>query len=182
MLKRLGLRFSSRAANLDEEAVARRISNPRKLVLELSKLKARAVQMSARGTIVIGGDQVLVCGGRIFGKPHTESRAETQLRMMSGKTVVLQTGVCVIDPAGREIAFVHQTRMKVRRLSDAEIRNYVRLDQPLECSGSFKFESFGIALFESVETDDPTAIEGLPLLHLNRVLRKLPKSYALYEC
>jgi septum formation protein len=173
LLKRLGLKFLCRPAHLDEAAVQRRISNPKKLVLELSKLKARAVASLYPSAIVIGGDQVLVCGGRIFGKPHTESRAIAQLKAMSGKTVQLMTGYCILAADGFEVAAVHQTRLKLRRLSTQEIKDYVRRDNPLECSGSFKFESFGIGLFEAIRTDDPTAIEGLPLLAIGRTLRRI---------
>ncbi|RZA13786.1 MAG: septum formation inhibitor Maf, partial [Proteobacteria bacterium] len=130
------------------------------------------------GAVVIGGDQVLVCSGRIFGKPHTENRAIAQLQAMAGKTVRLMTGYCVMDGRGGETAAVHQTRMKVRRLSLAEIKDYVRRDSPLECSGSFKFESFGIGLFDAVETDDPTAIEGLPLIEIGRILRRISDRHA----
>ena len=177
LLKRLGLSFSTRPAHLDEAAVQRRIVQPRALVLELSKLKARAVANDLKGNlkkaIVIGGDQVLVCQGKIFGKPLTEKKACAQLAAMSGRTVRLMTGVCVRAADGREIAFVQETKMKVRKLSREEIAAYVAYDQPLECSGSFKFESRGISLFSSVSTDDPTAIEGLPLMHLWSALLKL---------
>lgn len=178
LLKRLGLKFLCRPAHLDEAAVQKRISNPKKLVLELSKLKARAVAESFPHAIVIGADQVLVCGGRIFGKPHTENRAIAQLQAMSGRTVQLLTGYCVVDGDGGETAAVHQTRLKVRRLTLVEIRDYVRRDKPLGCSGSFKFESFGIGLFDSVQTDDPTAIEGLPLIEIGRTLRRLSDRHA----
>ena len=176
LLKRLGLSFTARPAHLNEAAVQKRIAHPRALVLELSKLKARAVASGLKGSlksaIVIGGDQVLVCQGKIFGKPGTEKKACAQLAAMSGQTVRLMTGVCVRASDGREIAFVHETKMKVRRLSREEIVAYVAYDQPLECSGSFKFESRGISLFSSVSTDDPTAIEGLPLMHLRAAIFK----------
>lgn len=172
LLKRLGLKFLCRPANLNEAAVQKRVSNPKKLVRELSKLKARAVAAKFPGSVVIGGDQVLVCGGRIFGKPHTKSKAVAQLEDISGKTVQLMTGYCVIDANGDETADVHITRMKVRRLTLQEIEEYVRRDDPLECSGSFKFESFGISLFDAVETNDPTAIEGLPLMVIHEILRR----------
>lgn len=173
LLKRLGLKFICRPANVDEDAAKRREPNPKRLTLELARLKAAVVADRYPNAVIIGGDQVLVCAGRIFGKPGTEAGAVRQLQEMSGKTVRLMTAVCVLD-RGREVkAFVHQTSLKVRKLGRQEIREYVRADQPFDCAGSFKFEEQGITLFESVGTDDPTAIEGLPLLHLAKVLRKI---------
>ena len=171
LLKRLGLEFEVRPAHLDEESVQKRIPDPRKLVAELSRLKARTV--TADGAFVIGSDQVLVCDGKIYGKPHTSAKACGQLAKFSGKQIELLTGCCIRTPEGRERVFVHKTAMKFRKLGAREIGEYVHADQPLECAGSFKFESLGIGLFESVKTDDPTAIEGLPLLRVHKILREL---------
>ena len=181
LLKRLapalGLEFKVMPAHIDEKAVERMIKDPRALVLELSKRKAWAVQEKRPGRVVIGSDQVLVCQGRIFGKPLTKEKACAQLRASSGKTLSLLTGVCVIDSAGREDSFVQETRLQFRKLSSQEITDYVEFDKPLDCAGSFKFESRGISLFEGVATDDPTAIEGLPLMRLSQALRRAIQRY-----
>jgi septum formation protein len=173
LLARLRVDFETIPADIDEAAVARKIRQPRRLVAVLAKMKAQAVADGREGRFVIGSDQVLVCGGRVFGKPLTRARAQSQLRAVSGRSISLLTAVCVIDPAGEQTSWVHETKMKFRKLTTREIADYVSLDQPLECSGSFKFESYGIGLFESVQTDDPTAIEGLPLLSLHGVLLRL---------
>lgn len=170
LLKRLGLSFRVCPADVDEESIQRKIKQPRKLVRVLAEMKAQAVASRFPSDVIIGSDQMLVCGRKIFGKPHTEAQARAQLRQCAGKTISLFTAVCVTGPSGSE-SYVHETRMKFRRLTDVEIADYVRRDQPLDCAGSFKFESYGISLFDSVETDDPSAIEGLPLISLARVLR-----------
>lgn len=175
LLKRLGLKFICQPAHINEAEVQRRIPNPEKLTLELARQKAAAVSFRYPDSIVIGGDQVLVCGGKIFGKPGSVANAIRQLKTMSGRTVRLATAICVLARGCEVKAFVHETKLRVRKLSDTEIRDYVLKEQPLDCAGSFKFESFGITLFEQVETDDPTAIEGLPLIHLARILRSIKK-------
>jgi septum formation protein len=167
------MQFEAISADIDEEAIARRIRQPRRLVTVLARMKAEVVASKNEACFVIGSDQVLVCGGRVFGKPLTGAKARSQLRAVSGRSISLLTAVCVIDPEGGQTSWVHETKMRFRRLTAREIADYVEVDQPLDCSGSFKFESYGIGLFEKVETDDPTAIEGLPLLSLHGVLRRL---------
>lgn len=175
LLKRLGLSFVVKPSKVDESVVLSRLKNPRRLVRELSLLKARSVAASMAkrhpGAVVIGSDQVLVCSGRIFGKPGTEARARAQLRHFSGSRISLMTAFSVVQGA-KSRSFVHETKMKFRVLSRKEISAYVRKDRPMECAGSFKFESFGVGLFDSIQTDDPTAIEGLPLIQLSKVLRE----------
>jgi septum formation protein len=173
LLKRLGLSFEVQPAHLDEEAVAARISSPRRLVRRLAELKAATVASSHPKAIVIGSDQMLVCEGHIYGKPHTVEGACRQLARFSGKSISLLTAVCVTSPRKSGHVFVHETKMKFRKLTRQEIRAYVLADLPLECAGSFRFESRGIGLFDSIKTDDPTAIEGLPLIRLAKVLREL---------
>ncbi len=177
LLKKLRLPFITVSANVDEEPFKKKISNPRKLAQSLARLKAQSVAdlPAYRGCVVIGSDQVVVCSSKIYGKPGSQAGAEKQLREFSGKTIRLLTAVCVIDSKGREKEFVDLTKMKVRKLSSREIASYVKLDAPIHCAGSFKFESFGIALFDTIATSDPTAIEGLPVLRLARELRSIYK-------
>jgi septum formation protein len=172
LLKRLGIKFLVRPAHLDEEAVARSIRRPRELVLELARQKAASISSRYPQDVVIGSDQVLVFKGRVYGKPGTESKAVRQLKEFSGQWIQLLTAVIIRGPAG-EMSFVHETKMKFHSLSPKAVREYVRIDQPLDCAGSFKFECLGISLFEAVQTDDPTAIEGLPLLQVADALRRM---------
>lgn len=171
LLKRLGLSFHVCPADLDESAIAARIKVPRRLVRRLAELKADAIASKFPHAVVIGSDQVLICEGKIFGKPGSVAGAIRQLKRFSGKRISLLTAVSIQGPDRRD-SFVHETKMKFRKLSEAEIRAYVAVDRPLECAGSFRFESRGISLFDSIQTDDPTAIEGLPLIPLQRVLRR----------
>lgn len=173
LLKRLGLEFEVESPGVDEKPFQLSIKDPRQLVTTLAIEKARAVSSRRPESFVIGSDQMMVCGKKIFGQPLTAAKARAQLKACSGKTILVLTAVCVITPEGEECAFTQTTKMTFRQLSEREIRGYVAKDRPLECAGSFKFESFGPQLFKSVDTDDPTAIEGLPILHLNAVLKRL---------
>lgn len=171
LLEKFGHAFECRPAYLDEEAYQAKIKDPSKLVRVLAIEKARAIAKERPAAVVIGSDQMLVLGKIVFGKPMTIECAENQLTKVSGRFVRLLTAVCVKSSKG-ESTFVHVTRLKFRNLTREQIADYVRLDRPLECAGSFKFESYGIALLEKVATDDPTAIEGLPLLKLIKILEK----------
>lgn len=144
------------------------------LALRLARLKADSVADRRPAAVVIGSDQVAECGGSILGKPGTPANAEEQLRHCSGRPLTLHTAVCVHGP-GRVSPQSHidHTTLQFRPLTDAEIRAYVRRDQPLDCAGSFRFEALGAALFSGVETRDPTAIQGLPLLWLAGELARL---------
>lgn len=173
LLKRLGFEFDVEAPGVDEGPFQKSIKDPRRLVATLAIEKARAVSEKRAGSYVIGSDQMMVCGTKVFGQPGTAAKARAQLKACSGKTIRVLTAVCVIAPDGEECTFTQTTEMTFRRLTAAEIRDYVAKDRPVECAGSFKFESFGASLFRSVETDDPTAIEGLPILHVNAVLKRL---------
>lgn len=184
LLKRLGLKFKSIAPSIDEKSFQKRIKSPKKLVHVLAEEKASVIAEKFPNAVVIGSDQMMVCRSRIFGKPKTVKAACEQLAYCSGKQIELLTAVSVQGPARAktkskntsprfEETFVHSTKMKFRKLSSTEIEAYVRLDLPLECAGSFMFEKHGASLFERVVTDDPTAIEGLPILHLNGILRRL---------
>lgn len=178
LLKRLGLKFKAVAPSIDESAFRKKIKSPKKLVRVLAEEKARAVATRYPNAVVIGSDQMLVCGTKIFGKPNTEANARAQLRACSGKWITIMTGVSIRGPHIKE-TFVHSTKMKFRKLSEPEIKDYVSLDQPLWCAGSFMFEKHGISLFHRVITDDPTAIEGFPVLYVNQILRaKFPQAFA----
>lgn len=152
--------------------------SPKKLARHLARKKAEAVAINSRNALVIGADQVAVLDGKVLGKPGTHARAVEQLLAASGKTVKFLTAVCILDPVGRARyehtdCTVVQFRHFDRRLADA----YLRHDEPYDCAGSFKLEGAGFVLFESVQTDDPTGLIGLPmiwvadrLLHLGYLL------------
>jgi septum formation protein len=142
-----------------------------RLAQRLARLKAERVAESRPAAVVIGGDQVAECDGRLLGKPGSEPRAVEQLMSCAGRSVTLHTAACVIAPGGQvSAAELDQTVMRLRPLSRDEIARYVTRDQPIDCAGSFRFEALGAALFSSVQTRDPTAIQGLPLLWLVTVL------------
>ncbi len=136
------------------------------LATRLAAAKARAVAALRPGAIVIGSDQVAECAGAILGKPGSAERAIEQLHRCAGRRLVLHTAVCVLGPGGASRDHLDQTALQLRALDTAAIRAYVDRDRPLDCAGSFRFEALGAALFSSVETRDPTAIQGLPLLWL----------------
>ena len=123
------------------------------------------------GAVVIGSDQVCVNGEQILGKPHTVANALAQLSAASGKTLRFLTSLCVRDADGAYQETIAEIEVKFRQLNEAEIRRYIELDQPLDCAGSFKSESLGVTLFESVSCQDLTALEGLPLIKTAEFLR-----------
>ena len=178
LLARLGLPFAIESPAIDESAAA--YESPESLTARLAEAKARAVALRQPGALVIGADQVAVldAGGpapsaqRILGKPGSRSRAIAQLAAMSGRSLRLLTGLCLIDPAGGQQLETEETPLRLRRLRRREIAVYVEREQPLDCAGAFKAEGLGIALFESIGGGDPTAPMGLPLIRLCRMLRQ----------
>jgi septum formation protein len=135
-------------------------------------MKARAVAAHHPEAVVIGSDQVADLAGEPLGKPGTHGRAVQQLQKMRGQTVIFQTAVAVVCLAsGFEQVDLAAVRVRFRALNDAEIEAYLRAETPYDCAGSAKSEGLGIALLESIENDDPTALIGLPLIRTARLLR-----------
>lgn len=171
LLARLRLPFTTVAPEIDEtphgdEAAAA-------LAARLAREKAEAVASLHPGAVVIGSDQVALRGRQILGKPGSVERCREQLLESSGRDVVFLTAVHVFDgPAGRSESYVDRTTVLFRDLTRPEIDRYVDLDRPLDCAGGFKAESLGIALFEKIESSDPTALTGLPLAWLCGALRR----------
>jgi septum formation protein len=120
---------------------------------------------------VIGSDQLAEFDGRVLGKPGTPERAREQLAAMAGREVAFLTAVCVMRSEHEVGLHVDRTTVRFRALSSAEIERYVAAEQPLDCAGSFKSEGLGSTLFDAIETDDPTALIGLPLIATARLLR-----------
>lgn len=171
LLARLGLPFECVAPDVDESSLPG--ESPPALAARLARLKAEAVAARHPAAVVIGSDQVAVRGEEVLGKPGTVGRCREQLRRSSGREVTFLTAVHVIDgPAGASESHTDVTRVRFRVLSDDEIARYVERDQPLDCAGGFKAESLGIALFERIESADPTGLTGLPLAWLCGALRR----------
>ena len=170
LLKRLRIPFDVVAPEIDETPHPGEA--PALLAVRLALAKAQAVARFYPSAIVIGSDQVADLNGEPLGKPGDHARATAQLRRMRGQTVVFQTAVAVVC---LEAGFVQQSlapvRVVFRQLSDAEIESYLRLEQPYDCAGSAKSEGLGIALLESIDSDDPTALIGLPLIRTASMLR-----------
>jgi len=170
VLARLGLAFRSVAPGVDESR--RSGEPPAELAARLALAKARAVAVSCPNALVIGSDQVAEFDGRILGKPGTADAARAQLAASSGQRVTFHTALCLLDTRdGRSDIVVDATHVVFRILRADEIARYVDTEQPLDCAGSFKAEGLGISLFERIESDDPTALIGLPLIALSRLLR-----------
>lgn len=147
---------------------------PQACAVRLAAAKARAVAARCADALVIGSDQVAELDGAALGKPGSEANARAQLAACAGREVRFHTALCVIDTRGaqaREHAALDLTRVRFRALDAAEIARYVAREQPLDAAGSFKCEGLGIALFERIDSEDPTALIGLPLIALCRILR-----------
>ncbi|MDE2616786.1 MAG: septum formation inhibitor Maf [Burkholderiales bacterium] len=170
LLQRLRLPFEVISPAVDETHQPG--ENPRDLALRLALAKARAVATRHPSAVVVGSDQVADLGGEPLGKPGTHERAVAQLRRMRGRTVIFQTAVAVVCiETGFEQVELAPARVCFRDLTDAEIESYLRAETPYDCAGSAKSEGLGIALLDAIESDDPTALVGLPLIRTARLLR-----------
>ncbi|WP_277604687.1 Maf family nucleotide pyrophosphatase [Pelomonas sp. CA6] len=171
LLERLRLPFETARPEVDE--TPRLGEAPAELARRLALAKAQAVAERFPSALVIGSDQVADLDGQPIGKPGNHERAVTQLRAMSGRSVVFQTALAVVC---LETGFVAQdlapVRVRFRELGDDEIQAYLRAEQPYDCAGSAKSEGLGIALLEAIDSDDPTALIGLPLIRTARMLRE----------
>ncbi|GGZ61608.1 Maf-like protein [Lysobacter xinjiangensis] len=169
MLSRFGLPFDAVAPGVDETPLDGEA--PLHLVQRLAAAKAAAVARAYPDACVIGSDQLAEFDGRVLGKPGTPERAIEQLRAMSGREVTFLTALCVMRGEHEVGVAVDRTVVRFRTLSQAEVERYVEAEQPLDCAGSFKSEGRGITLFDAIETVDPTALIGLPLIATARLLR-----------
>lgn len=171
LLDRLQIPFTVNGPMIDETAQPG--EDPIALVHRLSKAKAQAVAERFPDCVIIGSDQVAVNGRTILGKPGTADRCIQQLSDASGQRVQFHTGVHVIDLKNRRHeAHVDTTTVQFRTLTAEEIRRYVEKENSLDCAGGFKVEALGITLFERVDSQDPTALMGLPLIWLSSALRR----------
>ena len=171
LLMRLGLPFSADAPGVDERRGGH--ESVQELVQRLSRAKADAVAPRHPGALIIGSDQAAARDGDILGKPGDHATAVAQLKASSGKRLKFLTGLCLLDTRdGRRREHVDITQVAFRTLGDAEIERYLKSERPYDCAGSFMSEGLGVSLFESIESSDPTALVGLPLIVLSRFLRE----------
>jgi septum formation protein len=172
LLERLGIPFESVASAVDESIWQAAGLEPVELAARLAREKARVVFESFPDRIVIGSDQVASIDGEILTKPGTPERAVVQLQKLAGRTHQLDTAVCVWAEEGC-FEFVESTRLTMADLSREALERYVAQDDPVDCAGAYKIEALGISLFDRLETSDPTAIVGLPLMFVAKTLRQL---------
>lgn len=169
LLERLQLPFEVKSPDVDESPTAN--EKPAHLALRLARAKAKAIAQQYPDAIVIGADQVAALGNLCLGKPGTHEKATQQLQQLSGQEVVFHSALCVAQNTQYEVVNVTTTCI-FRPLSTLEIENYLRFDKPYDTAGSAKAESLGISLMQSMQSNDPTAIIGLPLIELSRLLRQ----------
>ena len=169
LLERLRLPFDVQAPDIDEMALP--LESPRETALRLAREKAVAVAARFPGAVVIGSDQTVDADGVSLGKPMTHDRALAQLQLLQGRSAVFFTAVAVVGPASINVQEdCVQTTVRFKRMATERLENYLRADQPYDCAGSAKIESLGIALIDSVDSSDPTALIGLPLIRLTSML------------
>lgn len=173
LLQRLNLSFDCHAPDVDESAYKNLGLSPKELASRLAYEKAMSVAKKFPDSVVIGSDQVAALDELIFDKPGSVENACAQLKEMQGKTHCLYTAVSLIVPNRDGINFIEVTKLSMRSLSQSEIERYVSADQPLDCAGSYKIETLGVSLFNSIVGDDFTAITGLPLMILAKHLRAI---------
>jgi septum formation protein len=170
LLERLDLPFVAVAPGTDETALPGEA--PAATAFRLAEAKAQSAAAAHPDALIIGSDQVAECAGRAVGKPETHERAVLQLTELSGMTVVFHTGLCLLDAAtGKSQTALVDVRSTFRFLSADDIEAYLTRERPYDCTGSVRSEALGISLFESIESDDPTALIGLPLIRLTTMLR-----------
>ena len=170
LLSRLRIPFEVVSPDVDETPYPS--ETPQQLACRLAMAKARAVAAMHPASVVIGSDQVADLDGEPLGKPQAHDRAVEQLRRMRGKTVIFQTAVAVVCQDAKFAQMdLAQVKVTFRDLSDTEIAAYLLAETPYDCAGSAKSEGLGIAILESIDNDDPTALVGLPLIRTCRMLR-----------
>lgn len=171
LLERLGVRFEVRPPEVDETPLPE--EGIAAYTERLSLSKARAVARNHHDHLIIGADLCGVCGDRFIGKPGGYDKAVEQLRYCSGRQVDFHSGVCVLNSRHGNYQYTDEvSRVHFRRLDDEAIKRYVGKDQPYNCAGSIRGESLGITLLDKIENEDPTALIGLPLIALSRMLRQ----------
>ncbi len=171
LLDRLGIEFQ--VANPDIDETAKPNESAQALVERLALEKATVIAKQYKDALIIGGDQVAVIDQQILGKPRNHAHAVEQLQLSSGKTVKFLSALCLLNSkTGQHQLSVVPFSISFKILTDLQIENYLRKDKPYNCAGSIRAESMGVALFEKMQGDDPTALMGLPLIRLTEMLKQ----------
>ncbi len=172
-LEQLGLTFTTEKPLVDEAIVKAEGLSPEETARKLAVLKVESIAPLFPDSLILGGDQVAEIEGEILDKPETEERAIAQLKRLEGRTHHLWSAVALHDARhARTLVYLEQYTLKMRELTEAQIKNYVAFDKPLDCTGAYKIESLGIALFESIEGRDHSGITGLPLIKVVSLLEE----------
>jgi septum formation protein len=171
LLNRLRLSFDTESPNINETALESEL--PLTTCIRLAREKCQAVALNHPTSVVIGSDQVADVDGHAISKPGSHEKARAQLRSMSGKSIQFHTAVCVSNiELNKTVEFCVSTTVEFREISAAEIERYLLAEEPYDCAGSAKSEGMGITLLKRIESTDPTAIIGLPLIKLSEALRE----------
>jgi len=171
LLKRIIPRFDAINPDIDETSLVD--ESAQDLAQRLAQAKADKIAQQYPAAIVIAADQVALCDGKILGKPGNHDNALQQLSFCSGKSVQFLTQTCLVhQDSNLNLTHLSQVELCFLTLSPDTIEQYLKQDQPYDCAGSFKVESFGIQLFEWIKSDDPTSLVGLPLIAVNRLLKQ----------
>lgn len=170
LLSRLGIPFAAEKPKINEDNYKDYQLKPQEYSEKLALIKAKS--LLDENLLIIGSDQIASIENNILEKPHNFDNAFKQLSTLSGKTHELYTSVALISSTAQKVWTV-KTTLKMHPLSKQQIEKYLELDQPFDCAGSYKIESYGISLFSQINTEDFTAIEGLPLLSLSKELMSL---------
>lgn len=173
LLERLGVPFTAVKPACDEESLKSPGMRPQEMAEALALAKARSLAARQPDAVVIGSDQVCALGDEVLHKPGSTERACAQLARLAGREHALITAVAILTADGRELRHTDVTRLHMRALGAGAIARYVAADRPLDCSGAYKLECRGIALFERIDSADHTAIVGLPLIWLAGALAGL---------
>ena len=168
LLETLGIPFTSVDPSIDE--TPKPDENPHSLSLRLAKDKAASVASKNPEAWIIGCDQVAVCDQQIIGKPGSKIKAIKQLSFLQNNEATFFTSVALISKDHQPKVKCTTTQVKLRKLTNQQIKRYVKIEQPIDCAGSFKSEALGVSLFEYIKSDDPTALIGLPLISLTTLL------------
>lgn len=174
LVAKLGLKFICVKPSIDEESLKNELQlqnlSPVLVAETLSYEKGYSVYKKQTDSLIISGDQLVCFKNQILGKPQTYENAVRQLELLNNNTHQLITSITVFN-AGQVVKYNHFSNLKMKNLNQNEIKNYVHMDNPLDCSGSYKIEQCGITLFESIDCDDFTAIQGIPMLWLSNYLK-----------
>jgi MAF protein len=170
LLQRLEIPFESESPDVDESQL--KGETPTDLVVRLAEMKAAAIARAHPESLIIGSDQVAIAGDEILSKPGNHENAITQLKKVSGKSIVFLTGLCLINTADNKMQkdCIKYT-VHFRDLTEDEIERYLLQEKPYDCAGAFKSEAYGVSLMQRMEGNDPTSLIGLPLIRLSEMLR-----------